>query len=165
MKYFIFDLDETLYKQDENQKIIETIDKELLMKLKEKGTLIMFSNATYSHCDYWCSILNIKECFSSIISSNDLQHSKPNPLAYKKVMELCGINYTDEILFFDDLPINLYSAFQYNWKTFLINKNNNMENYNNNDINEDNTTNLYWLKEKYENINECILNLLELKKK
>ena len=162
MKYYIFDLDETLYKQDENQKIIEAIDKELLLKLKEKGTLIMFSNATYSHCDYWCGILNIKDCFSSIISFNDLDHSKPNPLAYKKVMELCGINNKDEIHFFDDLPINLYSASQYNWKTFLINKNNNMENYNKTYKDSgDNTNHLYWLSEKYENINKCILKILE----
>ena len=162
MKYYIFDLDETLYKQDKNLKIIETVDKELLIKLKEKGTLIMFSNATYSHCDYWCNILNIKDCFSSIISSNDLEHSKPNPLAYKKVMKLCGINDTDEIHFFDDLPINLYSASQYNWKTFLINQNNNMENYNKStDVSGDNSTHLYWLSEKYENINKCILKILE----
>ena len=49
----------------------------------------------------------------------------------------------------------------YIFKT-LINKNNNMENYNNsNDINESNPTNLYWLCEKYENINKCILKILE----
>jgi len=37
-----------------------------------------------------------------------------------------------------------------------------MENYNKtNDSIQDNTNHLYWLSEKYENINNCILKILE----
>ena len=166
MNYYIFDLDNTLYKLNENMKIVNTIDITLLNKLKTQGTIIMFSNATYHHCVYWSSILNIKEYFSSIISSDNLQHTKPNPLSYEKVIELYNIKETDNVYFFDDIPINLYSASKYNWKTFLINKDNNMENYNKtNEYSENNNTNnnvhLYWLSEKYENINNCITKILE----
>jgi len=168
MKYYIFDLDNTLYKLNENMKIVNTIDIILLNKLKTQGTIIMFSNATRSHCDYWCSILNIKEYFPTIISADNLQHTKPNPLSYEKVIELCDIKNTDTVYFFDDIPINLYSASKYNWNTYLINKDNNMENYNktkedseNNNNNTNNNVHLYWLSEKYENINNCITKILE----
>lgn len=159
MKYYIFDLDNTLYKLNENMKIVNTIESDLLNKLKTQGTIIMFSNATYHHCVYWSSILNIKEYFSSIISSDNLQHTKPNPLSYEKVIELCNIKETDNVYFFDDIPINLYSASKYNWNTYLINKENNMKKYiENKNEHIDNQCNII----QFDNINSCIESILNL---
>ena len=161
MKYYIFDLDNTLYKLNENMKIVNTIDVTLLNKLKTQGTIIMFSNATHSHCYYWCSVLNIKEYFSSIISADNLQHTKPNPLSYEKVIELCNIKETDTVYFFDDIPINLYSASKYNWNTYLINKDNNMKDYiENQKITEHTEWNCNLIQ--FDNINTCIKSMLNL---
>lgn len=161
MKYYIFDLDNTLYKLNENMKIVNTIDVTLLNKLKTQGTIIMFSNATYSHCDYWCSILNIKEYFPTIISADNLQHTKPNPLSYEKVIELSDIKNTDTVYFFDDIPINLYSASKYNWNTYLINKDNNMKDYiENQKITEHTESNCNLIQ--FDNINTCIESMLNL---
>jgi FMN phosphatase YigB (HAD superfamily) len=163
MKYYIFDLDNTLYKLNENMKIVNTIDIILLNKLKTQGTIIMFSNATYSHCDYWCSILNIKEYFPTIISADNLQHTKPNPLSYEKVIELCNIKETDNVYFFDDIPINLYSASKYNWNTYLINKENNMKKYIENKNHTEHTNNQCNIIQ-FDDINSCIESILSLKK-
>ena len=129
--YFIFDLDETLYKIDDNYTIINQINKLLLDKLSKVGEIILFSNASYSHCLYWIEILDIKDYFSSIFSSDITKYMKPNPLSYKKIVELAGIKQIDVVYFFDDIPINLLSGEEeYKWNPYLINKKNDILNFN-----------------------------------
>jgi len=144
--YFIFDLDNTLYKYDKNYQIINTIQKYILDDLIKHGELIIFSNATYSHCLYWIQVLDVKPYFTNIFSSDIIENIKPNPLSYKKIVELCGITSKDNVYFFDDVPINLLSSYQeYKWNTYLINDDNNLENKKNK-----------WLKGQYSNINDCL---------
>ena len=134
--YFIFDLDETLYKLDENYIITNQIDKPLLNKLSNIGKIILFSNASYSHCIYWLEILDIKNYFSSIFSSDITNYMKPNPLSYKKVVELSGIKPSDKVFFFDDISINLLSGEEeYKWNTYLINKKKDISNLNSKQFN------------------------------
>ena len=153
-KFFIFDLDETLYKYTENFTVKNIINKELLNKLSKKGTIIMFSNATHSHCVYWCEILGVKEYFNSILSCDIVKEVKPNPLSYKKVIELSGIKPTDNVYFFDDQSINLYNAFKdYNWKTILIN-----ENIENQKIE---TIQLDYITKQYSTVNEAITEIIK----
>jgi len=153
-KFFIFDLDETLYKYTENFTVKNIINKELLNKLSKKGTIIMFSNATHSHCVYWCGILGVKEYFNSILSCDIVKEVKPNPLSYKKVIELSGIKPTDNVYFFDDQSINLYNAFKdYNWKTILIN-----ENIENQKIE---TIQLDYITKQYSTVNEAITEIIK----
>lgn len=153
-KFFIFDLDETLYKYTENFTVKNIINKELLNKLSKKGTIIMFSNATHSHCVYWCEILGVKEYFNSILSCDIVKEVKPNPLSYKKVIELSGIKPTDNVYFFDDQSINLYNAFKdYNWKTILIN-----ENIDNQKIE---TIQLDYITKQYNTVNDAIKEVIK----
>ena len=153
-KFFIFDLDETLYKYTENFTVKNIINKELLNKLSKKGTIIMFSNATHSQCVYWCEILGVKEYFNSILSCDIVKEVKPNPLSYKKVIELSGIKPTDNVYFFDDQSINLYNAFKdYNWKTILIN-----ENIDNQKIE---TIQLDYITKQYNTVNDAIKEVIK----
>ena len=153
-KFFIFDLDETLYKYTENFTVKNIINKELLNKIYKKGTIIMFSNATHSHCVYWCEILGVKEYFNSILSCDIVKEVKPNPLSYKKVIELSGIKPTDNVYFFDDQSINLYNAFKdYNWKTILIN-----ENIDNQKIE---TIQLDYITKQYNTVNDAIKEVIK----
>tara|TARA_Y100000591_G_C21711142_1_gene633570 strand:- start:166 stop:636 length:471 start_codon:yes stop_codon:yes gene_type:complete len=148
--FFIFDLDETLYKFDDQYQIKDTINKKILEDIAKHGDIILFSNATYSHCLYWLQILDIKKFFSNIFSSDILENIKPNPLSYKQIVDLCGIKSIDNIYFFDDVPINLFSSYQeYKWNTYLINKNNNIE-----------KNKSIWLKGQYNNINSCLVDIL-----
>ena len=152
--FFIFDLDETLYKYTENFTVKNTINKELLKRLSKYGTIIMFSNATHSHCVYWCEILGVKEYFNSILSCDIVNEVKPNPLSYKKVIELAGIKPTHNVFFFDDQAINLYNAFKdYNWKTILINENN--------DSHKIETIQLDYITKQYSNINDAIKEIIK----
>lgn len=129
MNYFIFDLDNTLFSLDVNNKIKNIVSSNLLEKLKNKGKLILFSNATYSYCVYWLDILSIKNYFSVIIASDSLNSFKPNPLLYKKINSICGISSEDTVYFFDDIEINLESSKNYKWTTILINTNNEKKKY------------------------------------
>lgn len=147
LNYFIFDLDETLYKYTDNFTIINTIDKLLFKKLCNYGNIIIFSNATYSHCKYWCDILDIKQYITSILSCDIIKEVKPNPLSYKKVIEILGIKKNDNIYFFDDQPINLLTPnVDLNWNTILINKDN--EQIKNITLN--------YINNKHNNINDAI---------
>lgn len=125
MYYFIFDLDETLYQSCENdpEKIIDCINYSLLEKLKKIGKIILFSNANFIHCNKYLIQLGIKDLFSVIITYDTFNIYKPNPLAYEKVIKTCGIKQTDEVFFFDDIPINLLSGYNKEWNTILIKKN------------------------------------------
>tara|TARA_A100001015_G_C14974249_1_gene706507 strand:- start:860 stop:1309 length:450 start_codon:yes stop_codon:yes gene_type:complete len=138
MNYFIFDLDNTLFSLDTNNKIKNVVSSNLLKILKEKGKLILFSNAKYLYCIYWLDILRIKKYFSVIISSDFINGFKPNPLLYKKINKLCGIKNNDKVYFFDDIEVNLESSKTVKWITILINEKNNKKkhiDYNYNDIN------------------------------
>jgi FMN phosphatase YigB (HAD superfamily) len=121
MNYFIFDLDNTLFTLDHNNLIKNIVSGNLLEKLKKKGKIILFSNATYSYCLYWLDILRIKNVFSVIISSDFFNGFKPNPLLYKKMNSICGISSNDNVYFFDDIEINLESSKNTKWTTILIN--------------------------------------------
>ena len=122
-KYFIFDLDETLYKYTDSYTVVNIIDKSLFRKLSSQGNIIIFSNATYSHCSYWCDILDIKQYINTILSCDIIKEVKPNPLSYKKAIKLLGIKKDESVYFFDDQSINLYTPSKdYNWNTILINK-------------------------------------------
>ena len=129
MNYFIFDLDNTLFSLDNNNKIKNIVSGNLLEKLNEKGKIILFSNAKYLYCIYWLDILRIKKYFSVIISSDFINGYKPNPLLYKKINKLCGIKKNDNVFFFDDIEVNLESSKTVKWITILINKNYNKKNY------------------------------------
>lgn len=123
MNYFIFDLDNTLFHIKDNI-ITKNVSSKLLEKIRDKGFIILFSNAKYSYCNYWLDILNIKKYFSVIISSDYINGFKPNPLLYQKINNILGINQKDNIYFFDDITINLETSKQHlnkKWITILIN--------------------------------------------
>lgn len=115
---YIFDLDDTLYKIDNNKKTALTINISLLNLLD--GPKIIFSNATHNHCIAWLDILNIRQQFQAIFSYTSMNGYKPNPFLYNKITETCNLQNYDNVYFFDDKPINLYPAKQLGWKTYLI---------------------------------------------
>lgn len=131
MNYFIFDLDNTLF-NIKNNIISNTVSCELLESLNQKGKIVLFSNAKYAYCNYWLDILNIKKYFSLIISSDFIDGFKPNPLIYKKINSLLGINKKDKIYFFDDIKINLDTSKEHlnkKWITIWINKKSTKKNH------------------------------------
>ena len=155
MNYFIFDLDETLYKLKDN--IIQSVvSLELINRLKSYGKIIIFSNASYSHCLYWFNILNIINKIDVIITSDNIHGYKPNPIIYSKLINIVGIKNLDTVYFFEDSYINLYTASQFGWKTILIN---NIEIINNfkNILN-------FKLDYNFNNVNDGILMVLDLLK-
>lgn len=152
---YIFDLDDTLY-QIKNNQFINKVDKQELKKLK--GIKIIFSNATFGHVNMFLKNLGITDMFNVIFSTDILGGYKPNPLLYKKIMDVCKLTDNDNIYFFDNLPINLYPAHQYNWKTVLIHPEDETINItNDNTSNEKLLDNMNkWLDYKFGNINDAL---------
>ena len=146
---YIFDLDNTLYqyldedKDKDNNKNIEKINKTLLDRIV--GKKIIFSNAKSHHIDLWLDILDIKDKFSSLLSCDNMNGFKPNPLLYKRINKaIINLKTNENVFFFDDLPLNLNPAKSLGWTTILITRNqSDLENefYNS------------WIDYKFENIN------------
>ena len=101
---YIFDLDDTLYQIDPNsneKKIISLVDKSLLDRLD--GVKILFSNAQHSYCQKLLQNLQILSLFSVVLSANMLAGLKPDKSIYDKVVNICGLKPSDNIVFFDNL--------------------------------------------------------------
>jgi FMN phosphatase YigB (HAD superfamily) len=118
-KVFIFDLDDTLYQNDAQGQLINTVNRDLLEKLP--GIRIVFSNANYNHCILWLNRLGIADLMTAIISCDIIQGYKPHNIIYHRLMSICNINLTEcDIVFFDDLVCNLATAHALGWQVVYI---------------------------------------------
>ena len=118
---YIFDLDDTLYQIDPNsneKKIISLVDKSLLDRLD--GVKILFSNAQHSYCQKLLQNLQILSLLSVVLSANMLAGLKPDKSIYDKVVNICGLKPSDNIVFFDNLGENLQPAKLLGWTTVHI---------------------------------------------
>ena len=123
MKYWIFDLDNTLYMTQ--NVIYEDIKKDYYLRClinSLDGKKIIFTNATLSHAEAVLKQLGIRDLFYDIIDRNRLGGLKPDIKIYKKFLSLSYINNTDKCIFFEDNIINLITAKKIGWITILISK-------------------------------------------
>jgi putative hydrolase of the HAD superfamily len=121
MRYWIFDLDNTLY-----QGILRNYDqlqpaKKLYILIKNlPGKKILFTNGNGNHARLCIHRMKLYNLFDSIIHRDMVQSLKPDLICYHKMMELCNINRNDECIFFEDTAINLIVAKRLGWKTVFI---------------------------------------------
>ena len=64
--------------------------------------------------------MDIYEQFNVILTSSQLRDLKPMINVYTKVRDLCGLNQNDNIIFFDDMDVNLASGKRMGWTTVHI---------------------------------------------
>lgn len=125
---FIFDLDNTLYKENEIISYNPQLNK-LLKQLKTKGKLIVFTNNSKANCNTILTKMKLKTMFKNIYFDG----MKPNHSMYKLINKETKKKTNEKVIFFDDKNENLITAKYYNWITVHItsdsNKNNNFSNY------------------------------------
>lgn len=131
MVKFIFDLDLTLYSENDytdhsNPRIFYSSFKEKRV-LKQLLTLIdykkyILTNASYDHAVDVMKRLNIIDQFHSIISSDIANDKfKPDREIYDLAIKTFKVNKNETIYFFEDQIDNLKTAKkEYGWNTILI---------------------------------------------
>ena len=132
---FIFDLDYTIYNDDEiNDKTQTTFynsfkKKHLLNHLLHNvpNKKYIFSNGNKPHVDDVLKKMKLKSFFSNTASSDEYKaYLKPNINSYYHVIDKFKIKPADKIVFFEDSLANLQTAKKhFNWVTVYINKKDN----------------------------------------
>jgi len=121
MIYWIFDLDNTLYRGNllKYEQLKEATNLGILIS-KLPGKKILFTNGTGPHAHACLSRMKLY-VFDKIISRESIKTLKPNNLAYLRMMDICGIKPTDKCIFFEDTFINLVVSKRFGWETVYIN--------------------------------------------
>jgi len=126
MKYYIFDLDDTLYKnpKDFNKMYDINPDKELINILNNcPYQKYIYTNATYDHANIILNKLKIQRLFKKIYSRDTIPSMKPNYQSVRDVENNIIFNENSKeniFVFFDDLLPNLKTAKKRGWKTVWI---------------------------------------------
>ncbi len=126
MIYWIFDMDETLYRMNGSFKY-ESLkpDQELFNLIKKlNGLKILFTNGTHQHTNIVLQKLGLISLFDLILDRNILQGLKPDPRVFLKLIKWCSITPNDKCFFFEDSIHNLIVGYSLGWQTILINDNN-----------------------------------------
>ena len=124
MKYWIFDLDNTLYMT--KNIIYEDIKKDYYLRClinSLDGKKIIFTNAILSHAEAVLKQLGIRDLFYDVIYRTRLGGIKPDIKVFKRFLSFAYIENRDECIFFEDNIINLFTAKKFGWKTILISRN------------------------------------------
>ena len=132
MAKYIYDIDLTLYSNDDyndndsdnDDKFYESFKpKNTLRKLllSNKGTKYLLTNANMEHSEEVLERLNLKDVFEDIITAYDVKKFKPAPDIYHVAKSEFEIKDTDDVYYFEDLKENLKGSKKvYDWKTVLI---------------------------------------------
>ena len=135
MKVLIFDIDNTIiihtnannnfYSKNNNSTLSN-----LLSKMKNKKIYI-YTNGTYDHGRLVINNLSMENKIKKIFARDTIPYMKPYNQSFEYVNNtIIKENKTiDQIIFFDDLKENLYTAKKFNWTTVLIGIDNKKEPY------------------------------------
>ena len=134
MKSYIFDLDYTLYSENDvndkgsnNQFYNSFKKKPLLSKLIKNlpGKKFIFTNGNKVHLDDVIKKMKLKSAFHNTANSDEFNlYMKPHIYSYLYVSNKFKLAKYNEIYFFEDSIENLKTAKKLGWKTILIDLNN-----------------------------------------
>jgi FMN phosphatase YigB (HAD superfamily) len=125
MIYWIFDMDETLYRIPSGLKFSYNFinyDPELNILINNlPGIKILFTNGTREHTLNVLSRMKLLNIFHLVFDRNWLKTLKPDPIAFDKVIKNLGINMNnDTCFFFDDSIYNMMVSHNLGWNTIHI---------------------------------------------
>ena len=121
MKFWVFDLDYTLYTNFKSYNHFHYNHKLITCLRELNGKKILFSNGANIHCNRLIQRMGLFPIFFPYIFSRDaVGFLKPNKKAYKFIQNRIRPKQNDSIIFFDDQLINLKIAKKFGWKTVHI---------------------------------------------
>lgn len=130
------DIDDFLFDQIWNLTIFK-LDKKILDKvlsLKSKYSIMILSNTNEIHKEYFDKMCvkiyqkTFDQLFDRVFYSFDLNARKPNKNIYELVLDKTGIN-PNEIIFFDDMNLNLIQPKKLGINTYHVNDKNDLAGY------------------------------------
>lgn len=128
---FVFDLDLTLYSENEYEEKDDNVIYESFKKkpfLKELLNNIPYpkyilTNASKDHADDVLKRMGLYKCFKNIMSSDMFELYKPRIQTYMVAINLFKITDKDRVFYFEDLAENLKPAKEnYGWTTIWLSK-------------------------------------------
>uniref|UniRef100_A0A6C0E8Y8 Haloacid dehalogenase-like hydrolase n=1 Tax=viral metagenome TaxID=1070528 RepID=A0A6C0E8Y8_9ZZZZ len=126
MIFWIFDMDDTIYRLDgkfdynrleEDPELSETIK-------KLPGMKVLFTNGTHMHTINVLKAMKLNSVFDLILDRDVLGTVKPDPKAFQILIKLCSIKKNDVCYYFEDSVYNLIVGYSLGWQTILIGDNN-----------------------------------------
>ena len=121
MKYWIFDLDNTLYQGELNHYRQLRNAKKLFALIKNlPGKKVLFTNGNGYHAKMCIKAMKLENLFEYIIHRDLIQDLKPSLSSYQKMINICNIKLEDQCIFFEDTAINLIKSKKFKWITVFI---------------------------------------------
>ncbi len=94
---------------------------EFLHEASERGVPMAVATAgERSNIDFTLDGCGVRECFSAIIGSSDVQHGKPHPEVFLKAAERLGVA-PEECLVFEDSTVGAEAARRAGMKCIVVN--------------------------------------------
>lgn len=87
--------------------------------LRQEYKLALLTNINMLHLEYLKSNFPVFDVFHKILASCELGLAKPNPLIYKKTLEILGLE-PEQTLYFDDRPELIESASRLGMPSFVF---------------------------------------------
>lgn len=84
--------------------------KQLFDELSKKYTIALASNAIRDFCELVIDLLDIRKNIKLMLTNEDVELPKPNPMIYNKIMEHFGVTENETVIF-EDSNVGLKSAF------------------------------------------------------
>lgn len=122
MIYWIFDMDDTIYRlkgEFKYQKLKPDPELGSIISMLP-GMKVLFTNGTNGHTRTVLKSMELNSVFDLILDRNTLGTVKPDPEAFKILIRLCSIKKDDTCYYFEDSIYNLIIGYSLGWQTILI---------------------------------------------
>lgn len=107
----IFDLKQKYTFEKANEFINKNDNiKNIFVDLNKKYRIAIASNAIRDFCELIIKLLDIKDNINFVMTNEDVEKPKPNPMIYNKIIEHFNIT-NKEVVIFEDSKFGLKSAF------------------------------------------------------
>jgi putative hydrolase of the HAD superfamily len=105
---------EIFFLSDKNRQVYD-----LAKFLRKKYRLALLTNINILHFEYLKDEFGVFDAFDNILASCELGLTKPDPLIYKKTIDILDVS-PDEAVYFDDRPELIESAAGLGIRSFLF---------------------------------------------
>lgn len=105
---------EIFFLSDKNRQVYS-----LIGSLRRKYRLALLSNVNILHFEYLKSKFAVFDIFDNVLASCELGLTKPNPLIYRKTLDILGV-MPEKALYFDDRTELIASAANLGIQSFLF---------------------------------------------
>ncbi len=105
----------TLY--DDLQMYFDVVD--IVRKLKKNYKIVLFTNNFAYNVEKYFEKLPLKDLFDEVVISSNHKMAKPDPLFYKKMLEIIKLK-PEDVVFIDNTQINVDTGNSFGIKSLLF---------------------------------------------